>query len=92
MKPKKQQRKERLLKFRQEVLPKLKKIYKVTSHGPKNAPDTMYKIKISDLLIYDYYPMSEKLRKEKYSLDEYKMIWSWHDYKLDNLLEKVNKL
>ena len=92
MKRKEFERKQRLKIFRDMILPKLQKTYKVTSHGPKNAPDTMYKIKMSDLLIYDYYPMSEKLRKEKYSLNENKMIWTWHDYKLDNLLEKLNKL
>ena len=82
MKSKKAQieRQQRLLKFRQQALPILEKIYRVTSHGPSNAPNTMYKIIVTADKSYDYYPMSQKIRINKNDT------WTWSTYDLDKLI------
>jgi hypothetical protein len=90
-KKEKAERRRRLEMFRKEILPKIIKNYNITSHGSKNAPDTMYKIRIKDI-IYDYYPMSEKLRVMKYSPEKQKIITNWQEYKLDKLLERFKNI
>jgi hypothetical protein len=90
MKRKEFERRQRLKIFRAMILPKLEKFYKITSHGAHNAPDTMYKMQISKDVIYDYYPMSEKIRV--INIENGKQRYSWQEYKIDNLLEKVNKI
>lgn len=91
-KTKKDLRKERLETFRTNVLPEIQKIYKVSSHGPNNAPNTMYKIIIHSNLSYDYYPMSEKVRRAKYSLDINNTEYKWSEVKLEHLVENLKKL
>jgi hypothetical protein len=91
-KNKKQERKERLDKFRNEILPVIERMYKITSHGPSNAPDTMYKITIHSNLAYDYYPMSEKVRRAKYSLNINDTEYQWSEVKLEHLIDSLKKL
>lgn len=86
------ERKERLEKFKSSVLPEVLNIYKVTSHGGYNAPDTMYKIVIHDRLSYDYYPMSEKARRAKYSAYTGKVEYSWSEVSMEHLLQSLKKL
>jgi hypothetical protein len=82
----KQKRQERLIKFRHEILPELEQFYDVEAHGPSNAPATMYKIIISSIKSYDYYPMGERMRVNVN--DEY----TWHDMSLDEMSAGVNHL
>ena len=83
---KKQERKQRLESFRSDILPTISKMYKVSSHGPNNAPDTMYKIIIHSELVYDYYPMSEKLRRNRSGVCE------WGSYTSNDILDGIKRL
>lgn len=83
---KKQERKQRLESFRSDILPIISKMYKVSSHGPANAPDTMYKITIHSELSYDYYPMSEKLNRNKAGKCE------WGSATSNDILDGIKKL
>lgn len=85
-KNKKEERKQRLESFRSDILPIISKMYKVSSHGPENAPDTMYKITIHSELVYDYYPMSEKLRRNRSGVCE------WGSYTSNDILDGIKKL
>ena len=91
-KNKKEVKKENLQRFRNEILPVIEKMYKVTSHGSSNAPNTMYKIIIHNNLAYDYYPMSEKVRRAKYSLNINDVEYEWGEVKLEHLLNSLNSL
>lgn len=93
-KTKKKQREQRLEEFRNVALPKLLKIYKnkITSHGAANATNTMYKITIDCNKFYDYYPMKERIRVAKYSLDKGAFEYVWKDYKLEKLITEATKL
>lgn len=67
-----------------ELLPKLeKKFYSVVSHGPSNAPNTMYKITMAPGgKVYDYYPMSGRVSR----IVNGKYVW--HSLSVDDLLER----
>ena len=81
-----QKRQERLIRFRQEILPDLEQFYDIEVHGPNNAPATMYKIIISITKSYDYYPMAEKMRVNVNN--EY----TWKDMSLDEISAGINHL
>lgn len=66
-------RKERLINFKEEVLPKLQEIYEIKDFN------TFVKIKIKDFS-YDYYPMAQKICKQlkrpiwrELSIEEFKI-------------------
>jgi len=82
----KQQRQDRLIRFRQEILPDLEQYYDIQAHGPANAPATMYKIIITATKSYDYYPMGEKMRVN--INDEF----TWRDFSIDEMSAKVEHL
>jgi hypothetical protein len=79
-KSEKKERLERLNTFRSEILPVISNIYNVSSHGPSNAPNTMYKITIHQGLFYDYYPMSGKIMK---SINR---VYTWSNVPISNIL------
>ena len=79
-----QLRKERLMVFREEILPLLLKQYDVQEHGPNNAPSTMYKIIITGNKSYDYYPMAEKIRKNNHD-----GTYQWKSMTIQELKDKL---
>jgi hypothetical protein len=81
-----QARQERLIRFRQEILPDLEEYYDVQAHGPSNAPATMYKIIITATKSYDYYPMAERMRVN--INDEF----TWRDLSIDQMSAQVQSL
>lgn len=83
---KKQERKQRLETFRNTILPIISNMYEVSSHGPSNAPNTMYKITIHTELSYDYYPMSEKIRKKRGN--EYQ----WGSVPINEIIDSLKRL
>lgn len=86
----KQIRKQKLLKFRNEYLPEIESIFYVEGHGPSNAPNTMYKIIINDILNFDYYPMSERIQINENKLGRWQH--KWGDCDPQRLLKEINKI
>lgn len=79
-------RQERLIRFREEILPDLEEYYDIQAHGPLNAPATMYKIIITATKSYDYYPMAEKIRVN--INDEF----TWRDLSIDEMSAQIQNL